>query len=442
MPTSWDSSDSNSGPDGAGGRDLEEPVDAEVVGDVLTLDVGGVLEDDDLVYPVYIDPDWNAAGIVYWTIVESFPNTTYALRNGSALPVGYLNRRQAQATGGVDIEGALASSMSVLPLQGKQVIAAQFTNTEVWAFSCTPTPVELWRTSAPINATWNGTPSTSWLSHIETKTIAYGYNDVTCPDGRSNPAQLGWNVTSAVSSALSSGRLTLGMRASNEAANNQWKRFAQHATLVATYNTPPNAPTALNMTSPPRGCSTNAASPVFINGTYPFTLQANVTDTDPGNLSTRFYVWKKGTAGDGWQTGGQTAGRTTNALPSGPYPLGYAATPFQAQGAQSVVIPANTLPPGSYRWYSRTYDTQTSSTNLSAYCYFEVKNSAPTLPTYTPISITSNVIGQASTLKFNSSCRQDRSVRLLVGTNRGHEPDPTTTCGVGPDPARVRISRR
>jgi hypothetical protein len=387
-PTSWDSSDRNSGPEGVGGADMETPVAAEVEDDVLTLDVAATLDDEDLVYPVYVDPDWNAT-IDYWTIIESFPNTTYPAGMDGTLPVGYLDPYYAQATGGTYLRARSFWSMSIVPLHGKQIIAAQFSNTEVWAFSCTETPVELWQTDAVPNASWNGSVYTSWYGLIETKTISYGYNYATCPNGRSAPAQLGWNVTSWVAGAAASTHpvigttFTLGMRASNESANNQWKKFAPQATLVVTYNTQPNQPTSPAMISPPRACSTVPTSPSFINGTQAFTLQATSTDPDPGNVSTRFYF--EGKVGSSWYGNGQ-----------------YGATPMQAQGAQSYVVPANSVPPGSYRWYARTYDGLVLS-SPGQYCYFDVKNSSPGLPTLTVVNAGTGYVGDPVTVKFTAA---------------------------------------
>lgn len=383
-PHSWDSSDAESGPDGPGGDEMAERIPLDADGEGLTLDVDAVV-DADVTYPLYVDPDWAGGQIHAWYIDATYPNQAYV--DGGAWTDGDQQMGFIAGAYSADGQNQLARAFWQMPtsaVAGKTILAAAFNTTLVWGFNCTPSPMELWRVDgAPVGGTWNSTGGASWAQYLDGKNVAAGRSG--CP-----ATGVGFNVQAGVAAvaAASGSSITLGMKASNEGSSSSWKRWAVGAQLIVTYNSIPNAPTAPSLSSPARACGTSSA-PAWVNGTAAITMQAAVTDPDPGNVAARFYVV------DGTNL-------TTNKLPAGLAPSGYLQSATQAQGLQAATVPANAFSPGLHAWRATTWDGISASA-ASGWCYFQVKNTAPGLPTLLSRASGPYTVGQPTTVRFASN---------------------------------------
>lgn len=107
--------------------------------------------------------------------------------------------------------------------------------TEVWSSSCTATPVSAWLTAGiGTGTTWNAQPGL--ISKTNTQTVAKG-NSASCPAGT-----VGFDMGSSMGRLTTSPQWTIGLRADNESDSLGWKRFDNNASMVVTYDTPPNTP--------------------------------------------------------------------------------------------------------------------------------------------------------------------------------------------------------
>lgn len=114
------------------------------------------------------------------------------------------------------------------------------------------------------------------------------------------------------------------------------------------------------MTTPSRGCSTTASNPSFVNNkVQPLTLSASVSDADGGDINASFIVYK-------------TSALTTSVWSHN--------KGNEATGTVTDTVPAGTLMDGSYAWRVLVGDRVLLSP-YSGYCYFNVDNTDPALPT-------------------------------------------------------------
>ncbi|MFI1286321.1 FG-GAP-like repeat-containing protein [Streptomyces sp. NPDC020858] len=288
-------------------------------------------------YPVYIDPSvaWGARQNWSWVYRtwknNSYWNTKEDVRVGYEADTNGLSRAYFQ----LDTSG----------VKGAQVSKATFRIKETWSWSCTKTPVELWSTG-PISpqTTWNNQPGKGRLQHIVTD--AKGRAE--CEDGN-----LEFNATDAVKESASKhwSSVTLGLFASNEADEYQWKRFdAKTMTLEIEYNNPPDTPSNPG-TSPWVPCVQGGSI-----GNTTIGLNATISDRDSGNLSTEFQIFKDG----------QSAPAVSQSIPAN---NGKVAT-WQ--------VPDASLPDGAYTWKARTTDQDGAQSAWSQTCKFTVDRNRPT----------------------------------------------------------------
>ena len=387
-PQAWDSSEPESGPDGPGGKDNGEAVAVTATNDTLALNVDAVT-DPGVTYPVYVDPDWTGGQIHAWYVDATYPNQVYL--DGGAYTDGVQQMGYIAASYSSDGNSQLVRAfwqMDTSAVAGKSIIAAAFNTTLVWGFNCNPSPMELWRVNgAPVGGTWNNTAGSSWVQYLDGRNVAAGRS--ACPS-----TAVGFNVQAGVAAVAAGGgtSMTLGMKASDEGSSTGWKKWSIGAQLIVTYNTPPAAPTASKFVSPSRGCGPDGA-PALI-GTAAVTMSVTAQDADGGNVASRFHAQKQVTTGS-WSN-------PVNALPASLAPSGYLSTPFQAQGIQTVVVPAGTFVPGQYRWQASTYDGLAVS-GYAPYCYFSVLDSQPPgLPTVT-VSGNNPALGDPVTVNIHAT---------------------------------------
>ncbi|MFF4389395.1 FG-GAP-like repeat-containing protein [Streptomyces sp. NPDC001552] len=289
-------------------------------------------------YPVYIDPSvaWGARQNWSWVYRtwenNSYWNTKEDVRVGYEAETNGLSRAYFQ----LDTSG----------VKGAQVTKATFRIKETWAWSCTKTPVELWATG-PISrdTTWKHQPGKAGARWQDTVKDAKGRAE--CGAGN-----LEFNATDAVQQSAANhwSSVTLGLFASNEGDEYQWKRFdAKTMTLEIEYNNPPDTPSDPG-TSPWVPCVQGGSI-----GNTTVSLYATISDRDSGNLNTEFQLLKEG--------------QTTPLSQSVPANNGRVAT---------WNVPDASLPNGNYTWKARTTDQDGAQSAWSQTCKFTVDRGRPT----------------------------------------------------------------
>ncbi|WP_104086309.1 LamG-like jellyroll fold domain-containing protein [Arthrobacter sp. GMC3] len=241
----WDSSQTGASALDSGGPGLTRPftlsLGSEAGKQTQVFGMGEILSSPDLVFPIYVDPDWSTARVSYLYVDSGYPNTSYW--NGQYTDttghVGYLP--SSWSGDGMNHITRTYYQFNTQPVVGKVILSARMNVWESWASSCTPTPVKAWVTGG-INSgtTWNNQPGL--LANVDVKTVAMGYPG--CAAGT-----VGFDMGSATSWLSGSSQWAVALTAGNEYDPLGWKRFGNDATLSVTYNTPPNAPGVWSVTN-------------------------------------------------------------------------------------------------------------------------------------------------------------------------------------------------
>jgi hypothetical protein len=259
----------------------------------------GLLTGSGAVFPEYIDPAWQTPSpgpsASSWAYVSSdFPNQPY-FDGTDFLQVGHNPD-----------SGGTSYSFYHLPIpsgiRGTVIHSATAYFPEVWADSCTASPVDLYQTTGAISSatTYNNQPG--WGSLLGSDNVAYGWSTSgiggpsSCPIGAQD---VSYDVRSVIAAdaATTSGAmpaLNVGLKAES-GADVGWKKFAnprtpiaENATITIQYANPPAKP-ALS-TSPAANCTTGAT--VLGNGNV--RLNAYVYDKDGGTLTATFAATANG----------------------------------------------------------------------------------------------------------------------------------------------------
>ncbi|MFJ6441995.1 VCBS repeat-containing protein [Streptomyces sp. NPDC091649] len=252
-----------------------------------------ILRGDDAQYPVYIDPAVSGSREA-WTIAYSSAPST-AFYNGNGWDEGDGNKVTSSARVGNPGDGTSRSFFRMdtnnLWNTNKVISSSTFRIKNSYSYSCTHREVQLWRTgSISSSTTWSKQPS--WYVELAAVSDAKGYSS-SCPAGN-----LAFNATAGAKQAASSkwNNLTLGLRATTESDRLAYKRFdAKSAVLSTTYNTVPNAPSALDTipsTKNSAGCGNTA--PYGLIGNTDIYLTAKGADKDGGTVRVKFHLWPTG----------------------------------------------------------------------------------------------------------------------------------------------------
>ncbi|WP_405535282.1 FG-GAP-like repeat-containing protein (plasmid) [Streptomyces canus] len=258
-----------------------------------------LLTGENTTYPVYIDPYVDGSRYSWTIAYKKHPDSSFyngagwggADSSTSTARVGYENETNGLA------RSYFRMNTKNLWSTNKQVISSTFRIKNTWSWSCTAKPVELWRTGAISSATtWNNRPGRA--ERLDTVNDAKGWGS-SCPAGN-----LAFNTTAGAKDAAAGkwNTITFELAASSESDVYGWKKFdAKSAVLSTTYNTVPNAPTALD-TSPvstrnSKGCGDVA--PYGTIGNTDFYLTAKVSDPDGGTVKAQFHLWATGHHDDG-----------------------------------------------------------------------------------------------------------------------------------------------
>ena len=375
-PTWWDSSD-GSDATGPAGLNSAEPVSQTISGSSISLNATAATSSRAVVYPVYVDPDFNDSSPQAYTYVDQ-AYTSQSYWDGN-LAGGYLRMGYITAAYSPDKKNHLSRAlwqMSTAGLAGKHIVTANLNLTENGSFNCTASQVDLY-TSGGISSgtTWTNQPGIIQLQ--STATTAHGYSSA-CP-----AAAVGFSVTTGVAAAAAASQssITFEARAHLENSNTYYKKWQESGSMTVTYHSDPNQPSSPTIASPARACGT-AAAPAAVPSGQPIVMQANVTDPDPVNVAATFSVLSG-----------------TSATVVGTYSSGAP----QAQGNLTATIPSAALGAGLYRWNAKATDGTYTSLLASTDCYFEIVTSAPALPTVTKTSTGTPNVGLPMTVTFGSA---------------------------------------
>jgi hypothetical protein len=283
------------------------PLEVRVAGGRITLAPDRqLLTGAGVVYPEYLDPNWDAAGSAAssWAYVsQQYPGQQY-----------YDTDMTLQVGQDPDATSYTSYSFYTLPLpsqvDGAVIDTAYAYFPEVWADSCTASPVQLWLTGTISgNTTWNNQPA--WDSELGSDDVAYGWSPSDDPGGAPPSGDPGcgdndvpYTITSTVATAAADSwpTVTVGLRASDTSDPTGWKQFADpdsspsgNATLSTTYADTPATP-ALS-TSPAANCA--AGTSVLGNGNVALDAAASdVNGTATGNLTVTYNAYADGNTAD------------------------------------------------------------------------------------------------------------------------------------------------
>ncbi|MFC0623015.1 LamG domain-containing protein [Kribbella deserti] len=361
-PIMWDSR-GNGAADGPGGDDrTESPVTGDKVAKMaVELKAGHLsvkpsemlINDPAAVYPLHVDPGFTGVPAGHAMIDRAYPSSSY-WNWADDQSVGYQNFDAWS-------HKRLMYSFYIAKIAGTDVTRAVFRANQVYSASCTSSEIQAWETSRfTSTATWsNASGSGMWLRKVASA-VTPGSGRSGCESGRVTE----FSVTNLLNErvGLRANYAYLGLRAADESNPMVWKRFTANATLGIEYNTPPDQPTANDLTI---GMG-NTELPCVTSGTnYPTTgakptpLKAYLTDKDgpSGDLVTGiFEVWEPG--------GARKFAGFSEKLPP---------------GRDFSPINEVHLLDGVYWWHARVTD-DTSVSAWSPPCYFRVDNSVPPGP--------------------------------------------------------------
>ncbi|MEU5783172.1 LamG-like jellyroll fold domain-containing protein [Micromonospora lupini] len=333
-------------------------------GDLVIRPDLALLRGKDTTYPVAIDP-WTTIGKAIW----GYTGTENATRDDGVARVGK----------NPDGSGNYRSffRFNLASLSGKTIRSAKFLTEMTHSWSCTSTPVNLYRTAelgSSGKQSWDGPNLITWLEersgHAHKPPAAPSCSNDPQPD---LPMEFS-NLKTDVSANRGEDRYTLALAArqsdgTSESESTWWKKFDPAMTkLTVEYNTNPNTPTAAQLsthagyTGPAQACVTGASRPM-VRSDYPW-LKATLSDPDGsngGSLSGVFTLQKL--VSGAWATA--TGWPKTDA--------------GVAPGAKAEVqLTTKTVSGDVYRWQVQAKDTLGGSSSGSPWCEFYVDYAAPT----------------------------------------------------------------
>ncbi|MDQ2836143.1 MAG: DNRLRE domain-containing protein [Actinomycetota bacterium] len=342
-------------------------------------------------YPVTLDPTWQdktypQSSFDY--IDQNHPDQTYYKDGWDS------NRLHVGAEPGVDTINRAYWDFPATIFEGQDIHTAHFNTTESWSYSCTAKQVDVEHSAnwGP-SLTWNTKPAMTggWGS----QTVAKGYSS-SCPGGA-----VGFDITSLVTALAASNYATfdLVLKAHDETDQTAWKKFNSGASVEVVFNSYPDAPTALTFTQPTVACGGTSPGVPVNDHVQDLKLGMSENDVDDQGVEVRVHVVNAATG--------------ANVLPSGTFPTGYlSSSGFNANGVQPpIILPKDTLPQGSYRWYAYGYDGLDTSKTASVSCYFTVDNTPPAPPSVRVAGLPPSAVGKPVTMKLSSNL-SDKVVRF------------------------------
>ncbi|MFI1359625.1 LamG domain-containing protein [Streptomyces sp. NPDC020898] len=394
-------------PDAAGDDPTPGPGDGDA-SSVLPVQVGddslSVVPDSTILsntdadaFPVYIDPSVGLSQTAR-TQMRSDGVTDFEFDNGDnneGKGVGHCSSYDGYYCG-TDYTERIYYQFSPATLVGKKVLDATFRDTESWSFTCDASYVDLERTSnITSSTTWAGRPTN--LGTVASRDVSAGRGSACSPSQPAAPIEFhDSRLTTQVANFAAGGfsRLTLLVKARDETATSDWKRFRNDAVLSVTYVGVPAAPTAAGLVSGTGvTCETSASDPQVIGDPTP-TLTAKVSTASGGgsgaSLRAHFYVQKQNSDGS-W------AVATEPIRPLSGY-IGSGTTETDPSPITLTEGPLYRLAVFTQSYYDGSSFLESHSTvTTTGWCYFRVDTTAPKPPKitvgtpYTPCDATACV---------------------------------------------------
>jgi Concanavalin A-like lectin/glucanases superfamily len=265
---------------------------------------GGLLGSSKAVYPEFIDPNWVPAPETAssWAYVSAeYPNQQY-YDTSSALQVG-----QDPDTGTTSYAFYTMKLPPANEISGAIINTAEVYFPEIWSYSCTASPVDLYQTG-PISSatTYDNLPG--WGTDFGSDDVAYGWS----PDGTGGPSScpytlkdVSYSIVSKIQSYASTtvpAAITLGLKAEDTSNSTGWKQFSdpsfsaipENASITIKYAHTPTEPGL--STSPASNC---AGTTVLGDGNVGLKATASDPDgTQVGSLSVNYAVYADGNTAD------------------------------------------------------------------------------------------------------------------------------------------------
>jgi hypothetical protein len=370
---------------GPGEGDASSVLPVQVADDSVAVvpDPAMLAETDTSAYPLYIDPSVGLSQTAR-TQMRSDGYTDFEFDNGSnneGKGVGHCSSYDGYYCG-TDYTERIYYQFSPSNLTGKKVLDVTFRDTESWSFTCDASWVDLERTSnISSSTTWSTRPSN--LGTVASRDVSAGRGSACSPSQPAAPIEFhDSRLTSQVSdfAAGKFSRLTLLLKARDESATSDWKRFRDDAVLSVTYVGLPAVPTAAGLVSGGGvSCETSASDPQVIGDPTPdFTAKvAAVSGGGSGaSLRAHFYVQKQATDGT-WSVA------TEPVRPLSGY-LGNAATETDPSPITLTQGPLYRLAVFARSYYDGdSYVESHSTVTTTGWCYFKVDTTAPKPPVVT-----------------------------------------------------------
>ncbi|GAA4582180.1 hypothetical protein GCM10023194_16130 [Planotetraspora phitsanulokensis] len=361
-PQMWDSSS-----DADGDSDtvrVDAAVEDTAGGQALVLRPDmGFLTSPDRRYPVTIDPTTSLyAATDVWTDSDSS-----VTRQGSdVLKAGHKAESRRCPDG--------CTARSYLKFASSSLVGTRILDADLWLYSwrassCTEgAGLEVSRVTGewdPATLTWSTQPPVTSADAV-TNRERHGHS-AACPAD-----YMSWDIDSIVS-AWAAGAPDNGLRlaAADESDPDSWAKFysankysgadAREPRLIVTYQNPPAAPSAADLSSDPGGaCATDASAPA-LSATATPTLTAVLRD--PDNRVGGTIEWWDGQS----RKGGRDIAPITNSGVSSGLPF-------------SATVPSGAFADGqTIAWRARSSDENATS-DWSGWCYLKISSGAPLPP--------------------------------------------------------------
>ncbi|WP_143626550.1 DNRLRE domain-containing protein, partial [Streptomyces viridosporus] len=194
----------------------------------------GLFTDDDVRYPVFVDPTLNSGWLAWTVAYKPYPNSSFW--NGTNFSSGTSDARvgyESETGGTARSFWRMNYSTS---LKGADISSATFKVLNNHSWSCTTREFQFYLTGAiSSGTTWNKQPS--WSTLLQKKSFAHGWSSTSCPDDYE-----AFNVKAAAQEGADKGwsNITFGIRATSESDAQTWRKFkATSATMEVVYNRPP-----------------------------------------------------------------------------------------------------------------------------------------------------------------------------------------------------------
>ncbi|MFJ1760390.1 LamG-like jellyroll fold domain-containing protein [Amycolatopsis sp. NPDC088138] len=363
----WDSSgaeagaqDFTRGPAPGGHR---AAVGVDLAGTKLTLTPDQkLLTGAETVYPVYVDPTWHD-NFCTWCGRNHYL-VQYACGSGKtpgdavwdtddSLRAGYYNDPSSSCSGHL-VTARSFVEMNLSGLAGKKIYGAQLSLGLTNPGNCGASNNIVWAGGISPGLKFNSGPA--WWQTVATVSGC--------------PANVGFDITGTIQSAVSGSTWTFGIVSPDEGNTATWKRYSPQVGFSVTYNSPPNQPANLALFNGTQSypCVQGASRPVLGPTSTGYITRANVSDPDGYGLDARFRVYKGLVSQGGYTWDGQEFGSDNIVSDTN-----------QANRNAAATLPKTEMNAnGFYSWDAHSTDGR--ETTWSVPCEAEVELTPPAAP--------------------------------------------------------------